>query len=39
VAIPLNILVMGPEYGVERGNSFEYTGYGTRVWSGGWKFL
>jgi hypothetical protein len=29
VEIPLNIQVMGPDYGVEGGNSFEYTGYGT----------
>jgi hypothetical protein len=31
VAIPLNILVMGPYYRVESGNSLEYTGYGTRL--------
>jgi hypothetical protein len=32
VAIALNILVMGPDYEVEGGNSLEYTGYGTGVW-------
>jgi hypothetical protein len=34
VAIPFNILIMGPEYGVEGGNSLEYTGCGTGLWSG-----